>query len=609
MLMRPAFRLLFAAQLLPVVARTLSAQIVYDVSFPNVGHHEAVISVRLTHVSPGTVSFRMSRSSPGRYALHEFAKNVYGVRADDGQGRPLNITRPDPYQWDVSGHHDTLSLTYTLFGDWGDGTYAQIDSTHAHLNMPATFMWVRGMDAKPIRVRFHPPPHSQWVAATQLVPTADALSYTAPNLQYFMDSPTELSDHTVRSWTVTINGRTDTLRLALHHTGSEAQADSFAEMAKKVVQQDFAVYGGTAGYDHHTYTFIADYLPWASGDGMEHRNSTIISSSSSLGQNMNGLLGTLSHEFFHSWNMERIRARAIEPFDFTRANMSGELWFGEGFTNYYGPLMIRRAGLMTVQDFNRQLGGAISFVVTSPARQFFSPVEMSMQAPFVDAATSIDPTNRNNTFISYYTWGSVIGIGLDLTLRSRFHLTLDGYMRRTWQKYGQPEIPYTLADLQHTLAEFTRDSVFARNFFDRFVRGRDVQDLGPLLANAGLLLRPRAKGKAYPGPVQLAYDSAGAVITSTTTIGTPLYQAGLDSRDRILRVDGHPLLSAADLQSMLDAHHPGDVLAVDVEQRGMKKSIQVALVEDPRLEVVTNEEAGQTVSAAQLAFRQDWLGQ
>lgn len=602
-------RLLVLAAVAATPISRLSAQVSYDVSFPNVVHHEAVITVRLSALPRGRVAFRMSRSSPGRYAVHEFAKNVYSVRAVDGRGRPLTIRRPDPYQWDVSGHDGTVTLTYTLFADWGDGTYAQIDSTHAHLNMPATFMWAVGADAKPIRVTFHPPANSGWKAATQLVPTAQAMTFTAPNLQYLMDSPTELSDFTLRSWTVTVDGRTDTLRLALHHTGTEAEADSFAALAKRVVAQGIAVFGETAGYDHHTYTFIADYLPWASGDGMEHRNSTIISSTGSLARNANGLLGTLSHEFFHSWNMERIRSRAIEPFDFTRANMSGELWFGEGFTSYYGPLMIRRAGLMSVADFAHQMGGAVAFVVGSPARRFFGPVEMSMQAPFVDAATAIDPSNRGNTFISYYTWGQVIGAGLDLTLRTRFNRTLDDFMRAMWEKHGKPEIPYTLDNLEHRLGAFTRDTAFARDFFARYVRGREVPDFGPLLEPAGMLMRPRAAGKAYLGQLQLSFDSTGATLGASPQIGTPIYQAGLDSRDRIVSVDGRPIISSQDWQQVTEAHRPGDSVTIEFVQRGQHKTKQVTLIDDPRLELVLFEEAGRQPSAGQLEFRKNWLGE
>src|SRR5574338_1550232 len=236
-----------------------------------------------------------------------------------------------------------------------------------------------------------------------------------------MDSPTELSNYTLRTWTVTgPAGRVDTIRLALHHTGTDAEADAYAEMAKKVVAQEAAIFGETAHYDNGTYTFIADYLPWASGDGMEHRNSTIISSTGSLARNANGLLGTLAHEFFHSWNMERIRSAEIEAFDFLHADPSDALWFGEGFTNYFDALFIRRAGLSDDSIYLRRLAGQVDAVVHTNARKFRTPMGASLEAPFVDAATSIDPNNFGNTFLSYYTWGAGVATALDLTIRGRY---------------------------------------------------------------------------------------------------------------------------------------------------------------------------------------------
>src|SRR5512134_3807603 len=150
---------------------TVPAQqpISYEISFPNASHHEAEVTLTVTGLVRGRpVELWMSRSSPGRYALHEFAKNVYRVRVQSGAGRELAATRPNPYAWSVSGHDGTVKVSYTLFGNRGDGTYAQIDASHAHLNMPATFMWVRGQDRRPIRITFHPPDGSGWKVATQL---------------------------------------------------------------------------------------------------------------------------------------------------------------------------------------------------------------------------------------------------------------------------------------------------------------------------------------------------------------------------------------------------------------------------------------------------------
>ena len=213
-----AASLLIAAAVEPQPTRD-TVPVVYEIAFPNAVHHEAEVRVVFANVGAGPLELRMSRSSPGRYALHEFAKNVYRVKAVDSRNRVLSVTRPNPHQWDVSGHDGTVVVTYTLFGDRADGTYAAIDLTHAHLNMPATFMWARGTESRPIRITFQPP-SNDWKVATQLAPTRAPLTFTAPGLQYFMDSPTELSAHDVRTWNVASGGRTQTIRFALHHNGT-----------------------------------------------------------------------------------------------------------------------------------------------------------------------------------------------------------------------------------------------------------------------------------------------------------------------------------------------------------------------------------------------------
>lgn len=590
------------------ITSTANAQVSYDVSFPNAVHHEAEITMRIEGLPYQPLELRVSRSSPGRYALHEFAKNVYNVRVTDLEGNELLITRPNPHQWDVHDHNGGAIIKYTLYADRADGTFSQIDASHAHLNMPATFMFARNHADWPVEVTFHLP-NAEWNIATQLFPTEDPLTFTAPNLQYFMDSPTELSNFSMRSWTVPRGpdeAGTYEIRLAVHHIGTEAEVDDYAERVKKVVDQQIAVFGEPPAFDGGNYTFIADYLPWASGDGMEHRNSTILTSTGSLANNAGRLLGTVSHEFFHAWNVERIRPADLEPFNFEQANMAGELWFAEGFTSYYTPLFIRRAGLTSDADYARAISGGLNFVINSPARNFFSPIEMSMQAPFSDRAASSDPMNFANTFISYYTWGSVIGLNLDLTLRG-LGLNLDDFMKYVWQKHGKPEIPYAVAGLEVALAEFTGDATFARNFFDLYVRDGQVPDYAELLAQAGFLLRKQNPGDAFAGQVRLDYDEDGAVIRSNTIIGSPLYEAGLDRGDRILQMDGKALESGADWQKLQSTKKPGDAIEVVYEQRGQRKTAQLKLIEDPRLEVVLFEDADQSISEAQQQFRDMWL--
>lgn len=597
------FLLLAAACSSPAMAQ----EVRYELRMPNAAHHEAQITVIWTNVPAGRpLEARMSRSSPGRYALHEFAKNVYSVRAEDSRGRPLTITRPNPHQWDVAGHDGTVRLSYTLFADRADGTYSQVDRTHAHLNAPATWMWARGMDARPARVTFLDLP-AGWQVATQLFPTDQPNSFTAPSFQYLMDSPVMAADQDIRSWEVTSGGRTQTIRLAIHHAGTRAEVDGYVEMIKKVVREQAALFGELPQFDGGVYTFLACYLPHTSGDGMEHRNSTVLSSSGSLAQAAQGLLGTVSHEFVHAWNVERIRPRSLEPFDFERENMSAELWLAEGFTSHIGPLAIRRAGITDDRSYARSLSGTVNAVLNAPGRKYFSAAEMSMQAPFVDAASSIDPQNRQNTFISYYTWGSGIGLALDLTLRQRFNLGLDDYMRGLWAEYGRTEQAYTIADARATLGRVTRDPAFAADFFARYVEGHEAPDYAALLSHAGMLVRPTAAGRAWLGDASWVAERGALLLQAGPLVGTPIYEAGLDRGDRLLTIDEKTAASAEVVAEVLSARKIGDAIPLTFESRGQTLTATLRLAENPRVAVMTMEEAGETPTAAQLAFRQRWL--
>jgi predicted metalloprotease with PDZ domain len=584
----------------------------YEVSFPNASRHEAEISVTYTQLPSQVLELRMSRSSPGRYALHEFAKNVYNVRAVDGGGRELDVTRPNPHAWNVGGHDGTVRVSYTLFGDHADGTYTGIDVTHAHMNVPATFMWARDTGTRPIAITFRIPEGSGWRVATQLRPTADPSRYVAPHLQYFMDSPTEVSAFDVREWEV--GGGAQTIRIAMHHLGTGAQLDEYAAHARRIVEEQTAVFGELPDFDFDTYTFIADYLPWVRGDGMEHRNSTILTSTGSL-DNMTGLLGTVAHEFFHAWNVERIRPASLEPFDFEEANMSGELWFAEGFTSYYGPLSLRRAEVYDDGGYASAITGAINTVTNAPGRSFFSPVEMSMQAPFVDAATSVDPQNRANTFISYYTWGAGLGLALDLGIRRRYPgRTLDDFMRALWAKYGvhehdhTPLRPYTNDDLRITLGEVLGDAAFADDFFRRFIHGREAPDYAALLAAAGMTVRTVNAGSPTIGAAPVDPREGGVILTGPVLAGTTLYEVGASTGDRIIAVNGRAVASADELAAVVSALRPGNLAEITYEQRGVRITRSAAVQEDATLEVVLYENAGLQLTEAMRQFRLAWLG-
>ena len=597
--------LLFIAAPLYLGAQT---EITYSLAFPNAVHHEAQVTAEFRDIKTPILEIRMSRSSPGRYALHEFAKNVYSVNAVNSQGKPLTITRPNPHQWNIARHDGTVKFTYTLFGDRADGTYNGIDAQHAHLNMPATLVYAHGFEQVPAQVKFTVPTGKKRTIATQLK-NVNETTFWAPNMQYLMDSPTELSNFTWRQWQVTEKGKIKTIRIALHHTGTETEADNYTEATKRIVTQARNVFGELPDYDFGTYTFIACYMPQASGDGMEHRNSTIVTSSRPLVTSFTNNLSTVSHEFFHSWNVERIRPKALEPFNFAEANMSGELWFAEGFTSYYGDLLLHRSKNTSVTDLLNSFSGELDFVLNAPGKNYFSAVEMSQQAPFVDAAQSIDPVNRVNTFISYYTYGNMIALALDLELRQKFkNLSLDNFLRAMWQTYGKPEKPYTLTDLENTLATVTKDAAFAQSFFRQHVYGKTLNDYKSLLANAGLKLQKSNRAKASLGAAYLGFQDNKAILTNYTLTGSPLYQAGLDRQNVIITLDGKKITSATDLDGILAAHKPGESISITFLQRGETKQSTVRLIEDTAWEIVAGEKGGSTPTKAQLNFRNNWLG-
>ncbi len=308
----------------------------YRLSVPEPEHRWMQVEATFSGVPDGPLELRMSRSSPGRYSLHDFAKNLYDLHATNAAGAPLTVAHPNPQEWDVSNHAGTVRVTYCVFGDRTDGTYLSVDSTHAHINMPSALMWARGFELRPITIRFEPPAGTAWRVGTQLMLGPDANTFTAPNLQYMMDSPAEFSAFSLRTFTVAGVAGSPTFRVALHHTGTDQELDEFALGVERIVGEARYIFGEYPAYEGHTYTFIADYLPWANGDGMEHRNSAILTHTSSLRTNREGLLGTVAHaaleavgarELCLRWgsetqrlaNLERLRSQAVRYADLCEA--------------------------------------------------------------------------------------------------------------------------------------------------------------------------------------------------------------------------------------------------------------------------------------------------
>ena len=560
-----------------VQAQTLHG---YEISFENAVHHEASIAVEFPNVDEQPLQVRMSRTSPGRYAIHNFAKNVYGVKAFDSQGNELEVQRPNPQQWDVLGHDGFVRFEYTLFANRGDGTYSQVDESHAHLNIPATFVYARNYMHRPIELKVNLPEGLNWKVATQLK-TLTPTTFYAPDAYYFMDSPIEISDYHLRERMV--DGQL--IQLALHTPASDSEVNAYFAKVMAIVEAQREVFGELPEFDFGRYTFLSCYMPQASGDGMEHRNSTIVTNRKPMEEPLaETSIGTISHEFFHAWNVERFRPASLEPFDFEEANMSGALWFAEGFTSYYTNLILARAGIITAEEYVQGLSRTLNYVMLSPGQQFFNPIEMSYRAPFVDAATAIDPDNNSNTFISYYSYGSLLGLALDVTLRTETSVNLDDYMRTLWSHYGKKEQPYSLKDLEATLAEMVGDSL-AQSFFEHHIYDSQMPDMAEMLARVGVELTQVAENEAYIGvSSRWSGDEEAWEIVSDPQIGSPAYLAGLNRGDMVHTLAGLGLSSERSIDEVVASKRVGQTVDVEFRRWGVPKEASVILQANPRMQ-------------------------
>jgi len=583
-----------------------SAQkISYSISFPNIVHHEAVIEVAVTGASQKQLTFRMSRSSPGRYATHEFGKNVYDVTASDQAGKALPITRIDGDVYQVNTLNGYAKVRYTLYANHPDGTYAGIDHTSIQLNNPAAFMWVKELEKAPIEVNFKLPELKEWTIATQLKPTEKPNVFTAPDLQYFMDSPIKIGKLIVKNWLLkNADNKNLDFRLALEIDADDAAATAFADKIKKITEESGAVFGEFPSFDYGQYTFLASINPYVKGDGMEHRNSTMIALPTKFNGSDN-LLGVFAHEFFHAWNVERIRPKSLEPFNYEKSNMSRELWFAEGFTQYYGELLLKRAGFRNLDDMAGTFSALVNTKENTPGAKKLSPADASCMAVFVDAGVAVDKTNYPNTYTSYYPYGASIAMALDLELLSR-KSSLDQYMKAVWQKLGKTEKPYVIEDLRQILETVTSDKAFAADFFKKYVYGYESFDYAPLFKKAGMTLKKEFEGQAWIGNIRYKENSE-LIIAANTIVNTPLYNAGIDIDDQILKLDGKSVKSEEELKTILAAHKPGDEISVEFAHRGITNLGMIKLIENPRLIVLTNEKLSLPVTEEMLSFRKTWL--
>ncbi|MEM9261339.1 MAG: M61 family peptidase, partial [Bacteroidota bacterium] len=233
--------------------------ITYTLDLENVQQHELRITVDFPAVKPGIFTVKMPQASPGRYAVHNFAKNVYDLTAFAADGKEIPIYQEDLTEWSMSGHGGAVRLEYTLFANGGDGTYSGIDDRKLHLNMPASFLYGEQLNDRPVLLQIKEGQRPEWTVATQLVGLGGR-RFAAPDYYYFYDSPTLVGtimrgDFTVKNH----NGDEQNIEVAMMHEGTQKEFDDYLAWTKDIVLAQQKVYGELPTFDYGKYTFLCAY--------------------------------------------------------------------------------------------------------------------------------------------------------------------------------------------------------------------------------------------------------------------------------------------------------------------------------------------------------------
>ncbi|HEX3557983.1 MAG TPA: hypothetical protein VHU19_02190 [Pyrinomonadaceae bacterium] len=535
-LRRLAPRVLFLLALLALLAlapRAATAQdtsapaykISYTLSMRQPASHlfEVAVKVEVPGERGATeyVDFQMPRWSPGRYAVFDFAKNVQEFRT--AELAPPNarckdferqLTRLDTQTWRVylcgSPH---VTITYKVFGDDLSGTFSQLDARHANFNGGSVFVYVVGHKQDPASLKIEAP--DGWKIINGYSTRPDQSEFQFPNYDILIDTPTEVApDFTVQTFEV--GGKL--YRVVVHSFGPEAgRRDELVKDVEKIVRAEVATIEPP---EFEQYTFLFHFDPTSRrGDGMEHLNSTEIIETGALADRgvLDSALGAAAHEFFHNWNVKRLRPVGLGPWDFTRPVVTRGLWIAEGFTNYYGKLSLRRAGIWSDQDLFKSYAATIGGIETAPGSKLTSAVESSLLAPFIDRGSSDQRTNLSNTVVSYYPKGETLAVVLDLLIRGRTHgrASLDDVMRRAYDEFYLKSAndsyylkgrAYTVEDFQRLASEVAGFDL--SDFFRRHASGVEPPPYDEAFAYVGLRLvrAPDAQSQSA-GPNAAAGDT------------------------------------------------------------------------------------------------------
>lgn len=550
------------------------------------------------------LQFQMAKWSPGRYGVFDFAKNVQEFRANAA------VTRIDDQTWSVAPRgNTTLTVSYKVFGNDLSGTFSQLDTRHANYNGASIFMYIVGHKPDPVKLTIQAP--AGWKIVNGYTHRPGQTEWRFPNWDVLIDTPTEIAPDWTQD-TFEVDGKK--YHVVVHSFGPEGgKRPALVRDIEKIVRAQVAMWGVP---EFEEYTFMLHFAADdRSGDGMEHLTSTQIIQPGALAEPgvYERALGTVSHEFFHVWNVKRLRPQELGPSDFTRPLATRSLWIAEGFTNYYGHLMLRRAGLWDDERFLNQQAETIERIESAPGSRLMSAEESSLSAPFIDRATHSQATNLQNTSISYYPKGQLIGMVMDLLVRGRTKgkTSLDDVMREMYQEFylKSPNSSYYLRgrgyqpeDLERIISR--RSGVDFSDFFKRQVRDVEVLPYDEAFAYVGLRLVKTQAKEPFDAGLSIEFEDPRTAIIENVRNNSPAEDAGLQSNDQIVLLGGREVTKDSWLKT-LARFKSGDSVPVTVKRDRRTIKTNIVLGQPERFEYEIEEKKNATVEEKTMRAR--WL--
>ncbi len=545
----------------------------YQVAIPQPESHLFEVVLHLQGWKLAVLDLKLPVWTPGSYLVREYAKHLQNFSANAGeQCLPWRKLSKNHWQVETSAiaqtsSDSTITVRYRVFANELSVRTNHLDATHGYFNGAALFFRIPGLEQQPISVTIVPP-KSQWHVTTPLPAVPDQPNtFQAADFDTLVDSPFEVGSHQLHQFEVL--GKSH--ELAIWGKGNVNPAKMIPDI-EKIIEVEANLFGGLP---YERYIFLLHLSSQGNG-GLEHKYACSLNYPR-FGfrdrDKYNRFMQLVAHEFFHLWNVKRIRPKALEVFDYDCENYTPSLWFSEGTTSYYDLVIPLRAGIYDDKSFLNNLGKEITRYQATPGR-LVQPLSESSFDAWIKLYRP--DANSSNFQISYYLKGEMVSLLLDLLIRERHgnERTFDDVMRQMWQQFGKAEIGFTPEQLQEVIESVAGTDL--NDFFERYIDDTLELPFNQYLEPFGLQLVGETEEDAAPCLGVRATTENGRESIKFVEAGTPAQLAGIDAGDELLAIDGMRV-TAQNLSDRLRDYQPGDSIQVTVFHQEELRTYAVTL--------------------------------